>query len=308
MFCASFVSLSPVRARSLAGCRLRRELLPPGPSSSTARELGNDWPVSTEEPALFSNALSRYKSPEKPVEVRFTSRSRSLARLSRAEKGPFRACAMLQGLSGSLARLLTVLGRSQMKVQPQTEATALVADLCDESKESRLSAEQLAPLVYNEMRGLARRYLYRESPGHSLQSVDVVHEAYLRLVDQKRVDWRGKTHFYAVGARMMRRVLVDHARAKKRLKRGGAWQRITLTDAPDRRALEVEELLALHEAMETLASIDERAAQIAEMRFFAGLTVKEVAHVLGISTTTVEGDWAHARAWLRQELSRGESS
>ena len=192
-----------------------------------------------------------------------------------------------------------------MNADEQAKATAIVEELSSDSGNPR--AHELAPLVYDEMRRLARGYLSRESPGHSFQPTDLVNETYLRLVDQKRVNWRGKTHFFAVGARMMRRILVDRARTKKRLKRGGDWRRVTLTDSPDRRDLDVDELLELHDALEKLAMHDPRSAQIAEMRFFAGLTIREVATVLGISRSTVDADWAHARAWLKRRLSSSES-
>lgn len=196
-----------------------------------------------------------------------------------------------------------------MNAGSQTRATALVEDLSsDERGNTEACAEELAPLVYDEMRRLARGFLRRESPGHTLQSVDLVHETYLRLVDQTRVDWRGRSHFFAVAARMMRRILVDHARRRRRQKRGGGWRRVTLADAPFSPDLCAEELLALHQALERLAALDERAARIAEMRFFTGLTIREAAIALGLSTTTVEGDWAHARAWLREALSEGTPS
>ena len=190
-----------------------------------------------------------------------------------------------------------------MKVDSKARATAIVADLSSDSQDSPAQAAELATLVYDELRHLARSFLRRESPGHSLQPTDLVNETYLRLVDQRRVNWRGKSHFLAIGARMMRRILVDHARKKRRLKHGGNWQRVTLTDAPERRDLDLVELLALNQALDSLSSVDERSANIAEMRFFAGLTIKEIATVLGISTNTVDRDWAHAHAWLRQRLS-----
>ena len=190
-----------------------------------------------------------------------------------------------------------------MTVEARAQATSIVEQLSSDSGELAIPANVLAPLVYDELRRLARHYLRRETPGHSLQPTDVVNEAYLRLVDQRRVNWRGRTHFFAVGAQMMRRVLIDHARRKKQLKRGGDWKRITLIEATTKEALDVEQLLALNEALARLESVDERSARIAEMRFFAGLTIKETAVALDVSTTTVEGDWAHARAWLREELS-----
>ncbi len=161
------------------------------------------------------------------------------------------------------------------------------------------------PLVYDELRSLARRYMRSERREHTLQPTALVHEAYLRLVDRPRVDWRGRTHFFAVGARVMRHLLIDHARGRGRKKRGGGRYRVTLTDwraAGGEAGLDPGELLDLDAALEKLARVDEREARVVELRFFAGLTVAEVAHALGVSKRTVEQDWTHARAWLRREL------
>jgi RNA polymerase sigma-70 factor (ECF subfamily) len=170
------------------------------------------------------------------------------------------------------------------------------------------AAKQLMPQVYQELREQARRYFQHESSGHTLQPTALVNEAYLKLVDQTKVDWQGRTHFFAVGAQMMRRVLVDHARAKQRVKRGGGRCRIpldeTLTISPQRD----EDVLALDDALEKLAQLDARQAKIVELRFFGGLTVDEVAEVLGISPRTVTSEWAVVRAWLRCELSEGGPS
>jgi RNA polymerase sigma factor (TIGR02999 family) len=173
------------------------------------------------------------------------------------------------------------------------------------------AAEELMPVVYDELRRLAHGYLRRERAGHTLESTALVHEAYLRLADQQRVSWRGRTHFLAVGARMMRRLLVDHARHRGRVKRGGDWRRITLDGAVASllgRDLGPEDLLALDQALRKLADLDERQARIVELRFFSGLEVAEVAEVLGVSKRTVEGHWTHARAWLRRELASGAHS
>jgi RNA polymerase sigma factor (TIGR02999 family) len=166
-------------------------------------------------------------------------------------------------------------------------------------------------LVYDELRNLARAYMARENRGHTLQPTALVHEAYCRLIDQSRVDWQGRTHFRAVGARMMRRILVDHARRRDGLKRGGGMIRVTLGDAilrpldPD---VELPELLSLNEALEKLARLDERQARVVEMRFFGGLTMAEIAGSIGVSERTVADDWKHGRAWLKRELSRKEPS
>ena len=164
------------------------------------------------------------------------------------------------------------------------------------------AAAELMPLVYDDLHSLAQRYLRREAVGHTLQPTALVNEAYLRLVDQKRVDWRGRTHFFAVGARIMHRLLIDHGRNKKRAKRGGGWLRITL--APEIAPLGDREVdaLAVHEAIEELSGLDTRQAQLVELRFFSGLSMAEIADVLGVSKRTAEGDWTHARAWLKRHL------
>jgi RNA polymerase sigma-70 factor (ECF subfamily) len=163
-------------------------------------------------------------------------------------------------------------------------------------------AKKLMPLVYDELRDLADRYLRSERKGHTLQPTALVHEAFMRLIDQSRVDWKGRTHFYAIGAQAMRRILIDHARARGRGKRGGEWQRVILDEAETPEELRDIDLMALHDAMETLSALDAQQAQIVELRFFGGLTVEEVAHVLGVSKRKVEGDWTHAKAWLRNAL------
>lgn len=163
-------------------------------------------------------------------------------------------------------------------------------------------SKRLLPLVYEDMRYQAERYLKGERPGHTLQPTALVHEAFLRLVDQSRVDWQGKSQFLAVGAAIMRRILIDYARTRKRAKRGGGWKRVQLE--PSMAVTETGEvdLDALHIALEELAALDAVQARMVELRFFGGLTVEEVAHVLGVSKRKVEGDWTHAKAWLRARL------
>ncbi len=173
-------------------------------------------------------------------------------------------------------------------------------------KDSPQAAEML-PLVYGELRRLANHYLQAERAGHTLQATALVHEAYMRLVDQTRVEWQGRTHFFAVAAKAMRRVLVDHARMKLRDKRGGGMQRVTLgEDVPPRGDgfLGVEDVIALDEALSRLAELDTRQAAIVEQRVFAGSTLKEAAANLGVSLRTAEADWAHAKAWLSRELAQ----
>jgi RNA polymerase sigma factor (TIGR02999 family) len=188
--------------------------------------------------------------------------------------------------------------------------TEIVAGLSGTGRAEPATVEGLLPLVYDELRQLARRYLSRERPGHTLQPTALVHEAYIRLVDQTRVDWQGRTHFFAVGARVMRNLLIDHARARGRAKRGGDWRKITLAEGstPFKDGdLDLDQLLAVDEALQRLSEVDERQARVVELRFFGGLTVPEVAHVLGVSQRTVEGDWTHSRAWLKRELAQGAS-
>lgn len=169
--------------------------------------------------------------------------------------------------------------------------------------------DELMPLVYDELRALARRYMSRERRDHTLEPTALVHEAYLRLVDQTRIDWQGRSHFFAVGARVMRRLLVDHARGRRRAKRGGGSPHVTLVDAPEaRREMDYEELLTLHDALDELARLDARQAHVVELRFFGGLSTDEIAEVVGVSPRTVQGDWAHARAWLGRELARRDES
>lgn len=188
----------------------------------------------------------------------------------------------------------------------KARVTAILAGLGGEDADPPTSAEELMPLVYEDLRKRAALYMRRESPGHTLQPTALVHEAYLKLADQSRVSWQGRTHFFAVGANIMRRLLIDHARRRGSDKRGGGWQRVTLTEFPssfENSKLDPEHLLSLNAALEKLAELDAREAQIVELRFFGGLNMEEVAHVLGVSKRTAEGDWAHARAWLRRELS-----
>jgi RNA polymerase sigma factor (TIGR02999 family) len=163
--------------------------------------------------------------------------------------------------------------------------------------------DHLMPLVYDDLKRQALRYMQRESPGHALQPTALVHEAYLRLIDQRHVRWRNRAHFFGVAAGMMRRILVDQARLRRAEKRGGEWERVTLVgDEPAGAATDVD-VLALHESLERLASFDPRQEQIVELRYFGGLTIPEVAEVVGISEATVVREWTVAKAWLRADLS-----
>jgi RNA polymerase sigma-70 factor (ECF subfamily) len=164
------------------------------------------------------------------------------------------------------------------------------------------ACDRLVPFVYAELRRLARGQLRREQPGHSLQPTALVHEAYLRLV-RADVDWRDRTHFMSVAARVMRRILVEHARARRARKRGGHEPRVSLTEAIAAPDADPIDILVLDTAMERLQRLDPRQAQIVELCYFGGLTVLEVGQTLGISEATVHRDLRHARAWLKRELS-----
>ena len=163
--------------------------------------------------------------------------------------------------------------------------------------------DQLMPIVYDELRRQAARYLRREQAGNTLQTTALIHEAYVRLVDQRNVQWQNRAHFFGIAAQMMRRILVDHARAKKRAKRGGSDVRVSLGDATVAVKGQDLDVVALDEALERLAQIDEQQSRVVELRFFSGLTVEETAEVLHISTATVKRDWNMAKAWLHRELS-----
>jgi RNA polymerase sigma factor (TIGR02999 family) len=164
--------------------------------------------------------------------------------------------------------------------------------------------ERLAPLVESELRGLARRYLSREAPGHTLQPTALVNEAYLRLIEWNSVEWQNRAHFYAVAAKMMRRVLVNHALARRRQKRGGSVVLVSLTEAGVK-THRTADVVALDEALMALAKLDNRKSQIVELRFFGGLSAEETAEVLSISLRTVHREWDLARSWLFREL-RGQ--
>jgi len=169
----------------------------------------------------------------------------------------------------------------------------------------RHAEAQLIPLVYSELRRLASRYLKRERGDHTLQPTALVHEAFLRMVNEDQPPWQNRAHFFAVAARLMRQILVDHARRHQSLKRGGSCERTTLDEefilySPKKSA----ELLALDEALDRLADQDGRQSRIVEMKYFVGLDIEEIAEVLGISPRTVKRDWTMARAWLHQQMTR----
>lgn len=172
------------------------------------------------------------------------------------------------------------------------------------SEGDQQALEKLTPLVYQDLRRLAQAYLRSEAPNHTLQSTALVHEAYLRLIDQRGVRWQSRAHFFGISAQMIRRILVDHARAHKAAKRGGPAPKLSLEEAlavPEQSDLD---LVALDDCLQTLAEIDPRQARVVELRYFAGLTLEETAEVMRISPATVKREWAVARAWLHREIKR----
>ncbi len=187
--------------------------------------------------------------------------------------------------------------------------TSQITQILEEIKAGDRSAfEKLVPLVYDELRELAASHLKRERKNHTLQPTALVHETYMKLLDQSRVDWQGRTHFFAVGAQAMRRILVDHARQHRAAKRGGGRQLIALDEKLLPGARRNEDLLAVDDAMAKLAQLDPQQARMVELRFFGGLTMAEVAEVLGMSKRSVEREWTMVRAWLRRELGDDETS
>ena len=188
-------------------------------------------------------------------------------------------------------------------MQHEDEAAGITQLLVAWSEGRRDALDRLVPLLYEDLRRLAAGYMRHESPGHSLQPTALVHEAYVRLIDQRQVHWRNRAHFFGVAAGIMRRILVDHARSRRADKRGGEWDRVTLVDDQVADRSQAIDVLALHESLERLAAFDPRQERIVELRYFGGLTIQEVAEVVGISEATVVRDWTIAKAWLRADLS-----
>jgi RNA polymerase sigma-70 factor (ECF subfamily) len=195
----------------------------------------------------------------------------------------------------------TLPGDDEAQKPPCGEVSGLLRAWGDGDRDA---LDRLTPVVYDELRRLARRYMRGERPGHSLQTTALVNEAYMRLVDYKSMQWQNRAHFFAVSSQLMRRILVDHAR-RHNLKRGGGVQHVSLEETAivddDRPA----DLVALDDAMNALARIDPRKVQVVEMRFFGGLSVEETAEVLKVSPVTVMRDWSTAKAWLYRELTGG---
>lgn len=190
------------------------------------------------------------------------------------------------------------------KAAPCGQVSGLLRAWSDGDREA---LDRLTPIVYDELHRLAQRYMKRERPGHSLQTTALVNEAYMRLVDYKGMQWQNRAHFFAVSAQLMRRILVEHAR-RHNLKRGGGVQHVSLEETALVGGDQSADLVALDDAMNALALLDPRKAQVVEMRFFGGLSVEETAEVLKLSSVTVMRDWSTAKAWLYRELTRGTTN
>ncbi len=186
-------------------------------------------------------------------------------------------------------------------METQHEITRLLADW---SNGDRQALEKLTPLVYDELRRLAARYLRQERVGHTLQSTALVHEAYMKLVGQNSVRWQNRAHFFGIAAQMIRRILVDYARARKADKRGSGAEKLSLDEAIALPGGQDLDLVALDDALEGLAKIDPRQSRLVELRFFAGLTIEETAEVMQMSLATAKRDWVSAKAWLSREVRR----
>jgi RNA polymerase sigma-70 factor (ECF subfamily) len=176
--------------------------------------------------------------------------------------------------------------------------------LIDLSNGDRNAVDLLLPVIYDELRKLAASYLRRERPDHTLQPTALVHEAYLRLVDQTRVNWQNRAHFFGVAAQLMRRLLVDHARKHNAEKRGQDFQKLSLDENIDRAVERSAELIALDDALQALAAFDEEKARLVELRYFGGLSIEETADVLGVTPTTIKRHWRFAKALLHGEMQK----
>jgi RNA polymerase sigma factor (TIGR02999 family) len=190
-------------------------------------------------------------------------------------------------------------------VGTSTRRTDLTRLLAEASEGKRDALDALLPLVYDELHRQAAAYMRREQPGHTIQATALVHEAYLRLMKEPNTRWQNRAHFCAIAANSMRQILVERARARKRLKRAGDRQRITLSDAIPAPAAEAVDVELLDAALTRLAGMDPELARLVELRFFGGLSIEETADVLGVSPATVKRSWATARAWLKREMTAG---
>lgn len=191
------------------------------------------------------------------------------------------------------------MGVSNKVDSERGNVTALLLEL---AQGNQAAAEKLVPLIYGELKRIARAHMRGERPDHTLQTTALVHEAYLKLIRQRKGNWQCRSHFFGIAAQIMRRIMLDHARGHLRQKRGGSRQTICLEETLAFSADQSEELVRLHEALERLSSIDPRQGKIVELRFFGGLSVQETSEVVGVSPKTVKRDWAVAKAWLHGEL------
>jgi RNA polymerase sigma factor (TIGR02999 family) len=184
----------------------------------------------------------------------------------------------------------------------KAETQQITQLLVDWSEGNEFAKEQLFPLVYEELRQMARRYLRRQPAGHTFQTTELIHEAYLKLAHQDGKIWQNRAHFFGVAAQAMRHILVDYARSKQSQKRGGWQERVTLNDNAVVSTENSDEIVALDNALKQLATMDERKSRVVELKFFGGLNIEEIADVLKISVKTVKRDWSFARTWLLREL------
>jgi RNA polymerase sigma factor (TIGR02999 family) len=195
------------------------------------------------------------------------------------------------------------ISNGECSVPSQKQITQMLVDWSNGDKNA---LEKLTPLVYNELHRLARHFMRGERPGHALQTSALVNEAYIRLIDWKNMRWENRAHFFAVSAQLMRRILVDFARARNYAKRGGAAHNVSIDEAALVSREKSAEIVELNDALDSLAQLNERQSRVVELRFFGGLELAEIAEVLGVSVGTVRRDWSLARAWLHRELNKAD--
>jgi RNA polymerase sigma factor (TIGR02999 family) len=189
-----------------------------------------------------------------------------------------------------------------MNLEAEASLPEITRLLSDWGQGERQALEQLIPLVFDDLRRMARRYLRREPEGHTLQPTALVNEVYCRLLDQSRIHWQNREQFFGVAALIMRRILLDHAKGRQAEKRGGKIAKVSIDEARDVAAMRDPDLIALDEALTRLAELDARQSRIVELRYFMGLTIEEIAEVLGLSETTIKREWQIARRWLFREI------
>ena len=195
-----------------------------------------------------------------------------------------------------------------MSETPKSEVSKILAQIQSGALDHRMAADRLFALTYDELRRLAANLMRREQRDQTIQTTALVNEAYLRLADASKVNWQSRAHFFGIAARVMRQVLVDHARARAAAKRGGGWERVTLDPALKLASGGGEvKLLKLDDILNQIGEMDSRMAQVVELRVFGGLSIAEVAHVLGVSSRTVDNDWSVAKMWVARSLAEGES-